>query len=132
MTVDQTDRWIDDATAFVLDEVDEEGGRATHTLRINAADVISEAIDTFGNIALAAVLNAANTLIETGLKEREAQNSEWWKPCEAALLAYAPPPNPRHCFHFHLPCLHSHTTPATHARESLGCSQIWCCPQPHC
>jgi hypothetical protein len=86
--VDQTDRWIDDATAFVLDEVDEEGGRATHTLRINAADVIDETVETFGDEGLAAVLSAADAMVVKGIEAQAAGVEEWWKMCEAALLAY--------------------------------------------
>lgn len=87
MTVDQAERWMDDVTAFVLDEVDEDAAPSTNTLRIVAQDVLGEILEMFGDEAMGAVLDAANTMIETGLGERAEENSEWWKKCEAALLA---------------------------------------------
>eukprot|EP00043_Microstomoeca_roanoka_P027612 m.15158 g.15158 ORF g.15158 m.15158 type:complete len:1025 (-) comp7794_c0_seq2:125-3199(-) len=89
MTEEQTLNWLEDVDQFVADESDES---YTKSVRIAATRLIEHVFEEFSASATTqALLAAVSQNIEQSLAAKGPENPNWWKQCEASMLAFSLP-----------------------------------------
>ena len=86
VTADQLETWSHDVNAYIAHE--DEGTFET-SVRISAADVVSNICDTFGGEGWQAVLSAVMGHLEAAGFARTAGQDKWWLRREACMFSVA-------------------------------------------
>jgi hypothetical protein len=86
VTADQLETWSNDVNAYIAHE---DEGSFESSIRISAADVVSEICDSFGGEGWQAVLEAVMGQLEAAGQAKSSGQDKWWLRREACMFSVA-------------------------------------------